>query len=124
MNNTKIAEALFKAFAENNLDAARSLCHTDMTAIQNSNPAMNLDTLLGFSDAVSKVVQNFRYEHVIRSETDTGFVEEHSVRGTLPDGSELHLTACVVADIIDGKIKVLREYVDTSSAAGLLQALS
>ena len=124
MNDTELAIILFKAFAENDLEAARSLCPPDMKAIQNNNPAMDLDTLLGFSDAVSKVVRNFRYEDVIRSVTDTGFVEEHSVRGTLPDDSELHLAVCVVAEVEEGKIKLLREYIDTSSAAGLLQALA
>jgi ketosteroid isomerase-like protein len=32
--------------------------------------------------------------------------------------------ACVVADVEDGKIVQLREYVDTAAAAGLLAALS
>ena len=46
------------------------------------------------------------------------------MRGTLPDGSDLKLSACVVADIQDGKVSSLGEYFDTSAAAGLLQALS
>jgi ketosteroid isomerase-like protein len=123
VRNVEIAEALFAAFACGDVDAARALCAPDMQAIQNFGPPMTIDALLEFSSAVHGVVQNFRYDDVIRSNTDAGFVEEHSVRGQLPDGSELKLAACVVADIRDGKIIVLREYVDGSSAAGLLKAL-
>jgi ketosteroid isomerase-like protein len=42
----------------------------------------------------------------------------------LPDGGELRLAACVVADVGDGRIVRMREYVDSAAAAGLLAALS
>jgi len=124
VRNVEIAEALFAAFACGDVDAARALCAPDMQAIQNHGPAMTIDSLLEFSSAVTNVVQNFRYEDVVRSQTEGGFVEEHSVRGQLPDGSELKLAACVVADIKHGKITSLREYLDASAATGLLKALS
>lgn len=63
------------------------------------------------------------YADAIRSATATGFVEEHAVRGTLPDGSRLDLPVCVVADVVDGKKTNLREYFDTGAAAGLIRAL-
>lgn len=73
--------------------------------------------------AVSGVVPDFRYEDRVVTGTDEGFVEEHMVCGTLPDGSALRLPACVVAEVRDGRIVRLREYLDTAAAAGLLQAL-
>ena len=85
---------------------------------------MDLDTLIGFSMAVLGVVENFRYEEAVRSATETGFVEEHVVRGTLPDGSEMNLAVCVVGEVVDGKIVRLREYVDSAAAQGLIKALS
>ena len=57
-------------------------------------------------------------------EDDLVPVEEHRVCGTLPDGSNLDLAACVVADVRDGRICALREYMDTAAAAGLVAALS
>ena len=45
-------------------------------------------------------------------------------RGTLEDGTKLTIAACVVADIENGKIRHLREYLDSAAAAGLLKALS
>ena len=124
MNNTEICEALFGAFSAGDEVRIRTLCTPDMQARQNNNPPMDLDSLLGFSRSVLDVVDNFRYEEARRSETATGFVEEHSVRGVLPDGSPLDVAVCVVADVRDGKVCEIREYLDLSAAAGLIAALS
>ena len=124
MENTQLARALFDAFAANDAASAKTLCATDLQARQNGGVPITLDTLLGFTAAVHHVVDSFRYEDVVCSATATGFVEEHNVRGTLPDGSQLDLVACVVGEVRDGKIVELREYVDSAKAAGLLKALS
>jgi ketosteroid isomerase-like protein len=124
MSPTETAEALFAAFASSDADRVRSLCAPDLKARQNNGPLLDLETLLAFSGSVNQVVSDFRYEEPIRSATDTGFVEEHYVRGTLPDGSALDLAVCVVVDLRDGKVVSLREYVDAAAAAGLLAALS
>lgn len=123
MNNIELAEALFAGFASGDEQAVRHLCTADLQAIQNFAPPMSLDSLLKFSSAVHRLVENFRYEDAIRTETSAGFVEEHRVRGTLPDGSELNLAACVVAEVQNGKISVLREYLDGAAAVGLVRAL-
>ena len=123
MNNTELAERLFESFEQGDVDAARSICHADMKAFQNLDPPMDLDALMTFSLSVGAIVKDFRYTDAVRSATATGFVEEHNVRGTLPDGSDLHIAACVVAEVKEGQITVLREYLDTSAARGLARAL-
>ena len=124
MDNTEICAKLFEAFTTGDEDAVRALCAPDMVARQNGDPPMNLDALLRFSQAVLGVVRDFRYEDAVRSSTATGFVEEHSVRGQLPDGSELNMAVCVVADVEGGRIVSLREYLDVTTAAGLVAALA
>ena len=124
MDNEQIAASLFKAFETGDMDKVRALCAPGFKARQNLNTEFDLETLIQFSQAVSAVVSDFRYEDIVRSSTPSGFVEEHSVKGTLSDGSELHLVACVVADIRDGKIVHLREYLDSAAASGLRNALS
>ena len=123
-DSEKIAEALFAAFEAGDADRVRELCAPGLSARQNNGPIMDLEALIGFSLAVSKAVPDFRYEAAVRSATASGFVEEHDVCGTLPDGSRLHLRVCVVADVEDGRITSLREYVDGAAAASLLEALS
>lgn len=124
MKNTEVAEALFSAFMRGDFDAARALCADDLRLRQNKNEPMDLDTMLAFAATVIGTVKHYRYEDVVRAPTPTGFIEEHRIRGTLPDGSELDLAACVVADLRDGKIADVREYVDSAAAAGLKKVLS
>jgi ketosteroid isomerase-like protein len=124
MDSTKLAETLFKALAARDDAAVRKLCARDFRASQNGGAAMDLDTLLGFNAAVHKVVRDFRYENPVRSATETGFVEEHAVRGTLADGSRLDLQVCVIAEVGGGKVTAVREYLDTKAAEGLIRALS
>jgi ketosteroid isomerase-like protein len=124
VDNTELCKALFEAFETGDEERVRALCTADLQSRQNNNPAMDLDTLLGFSRAVLRVVKDFRYENAKRSSTATGFVEEHSVRGILPDGSKLDVAVCVVADVSNGKVCHLREYLDMSAASRLIEALS
>ena len=124
MDNQKIAADLFTAFEIGDMDTVRRLCAPEFKARQNLNNEFDVETLIQFSQAVSAIVDDFRYEEIIRSATDRGFVEEHTVTGTLPNGSRLTLAACVVADIENGKIMQLREYVDTAAAAELSAALA
>ncbi|MEE4279948.1 MAG: nuclear transport factor 2 family protein [Halieaceae bacterium] len=120
MTNTELCAELFRAFQSGDEERARSLCSDDLVARQNNNPPMDIDALLAMSRSVHGVVSDFRYEEVTRSETKTGFVEEHRVRGVLGDGSVIDVPVCVVGDVIDGKVASLREYLDLSAVAKLI----
>ena len=124
MDNAEIAKQLFAALAGQDEAAVRHLCAPDMCVRQNNGRPMSLETLLRFNAAVSRVVTDFRYEDAVRSATATGFVEEHAVRGTLPDGKALELAVCVVASVKDGRVTDVREYVDSAASAGLAAALA
>ena len=123
MRNDDVAEALFTAFEVGDADAARALCDGGLKASRNGGPAMDLESLLAFSALVKRVIPDFHYENAVRTVTPAGFVEEHDVCGTLPDGSDLRVAACVVAEVSDGKVTRVREYLDTAAAAGLADAL-
>lgn len=124
MNNEEIARDLFRAFASGDKDTVLRLCSPDLEARQNDGELIALEPLLEFALAVHGLVENFRYEDAVRAATSTGFVEEHMVRGKLPDDSQLSLPVCVVADVSNGKVTHLREYFDSAAAAGLVAALS
>ncbi|MEM1434224.1 MAG: nuclear transport factor 2 family protein [Pseudomonadota bacterium] len=123
MTATDLARTLFNAFEAGPLEDARAVLADDFSGCQNGGPPMTRDQLLEFSAAVSAVVPDFRYEDIVCVATATGFVEEHSVCGTLPDGQALRIAACVVAEVEGGRIQSLREYLDTRAAMGLLKAL-
>ncbi|OBV12071.1 nuclear transport factor 2 family protein [Erythrobacter dokdonensis] len=123
MSNTDLAEHLFTALQNNDMDTTRDCCAPDFRGSQNGGPEMSLDALLQFAGAVNAALPDFRYENPIRTTTDSGFVEEHLVRASRPDGGQLSVMVCVVAEVSNGKITTLREYVYTGAAAGLLKAL-
>ncbi|MEM7780598.1 MAG: nuclear transport factor 2 family protein [Pseudomonadota bacterium] len=123
-DNTRIARDLFDAFQSGDLEAAGALLSDDFSGSQNGGPAMNKPTVLGFSGAVKAAVPDFRYEDCVCEATPTGFVEEHTVRGTLPDGKQLNLRLCVVGTVQGGQITAIREYLDSAGAAGLAKALA
>lgn len=123
-DHTTIARALFDAFQVGDIETARSLCHEGFEGSQNGGPAMNRDGLLGFVAAVKARVPDFRYEDIVCEATPDGFVEEHTVRGTLPDGGQINLRLCVVASVEDGKVRHVREYLDSAGAVGLAKALA
>ncbi|ABC63839.1 nuclear transport factor 2 family protein [Erythrobacter litoralis] len=122
-DNCAIAERLFRAFADGDAETARELLGEDFRGTQNGGPPMDRDTLLKFAAAFRSVVQGYRYDNATCSVTETGFVEEHDVCGTLPDQSEVRIPACVVAEVQDGRITSIREYLDTARAAGVMKAL-
>lgn len=119
-----IAARLFEAFVAGDVETARGLLAEDFIGTQNGGPPMGRETLLDFAAAFRSAMEGYRYDNVVCSATKTGFVEERDVCGTLPDGSDLRIPACVVADISDGRITRIREYLDTPKAAGALRALA
>ncbi|MCZ8320905.1 MAG: nuclear transport factor 2 family protein [Novosphingobium sp.] len=123
MENVQLAEALFDALARGDDQAVRSLCSPALRVHQNMGQPMSIDSLLAFNQAVGRVLKDLRYCEAIRSATATGFVEEHRLKGTLPDGSALNLAVCVVAIVENGKVTEVREYFDSAPAAGLVAAL-
>ena len=124
MTSEDIARSLFRAFTDCDDATALGLLAEDFMGIQNGGPPMDRDTLLRFAVAFRSVVRGYRYENAVCSATADGFVEEHDVCGTLPDGTEITIPACVVAEVKDGRITQLREYLDTAKAVPVMKALN
>lgn len=123
MNNSDIAAAFFDALAREDKVKLRQVCAPDFRPQQNGGPTLTIEELLGFATAIHRVVRGFEYGDPVLAGTTTGFVQEHRVRGTLPDGTAVDMPVCVVGDVIDGRITAAREYFDTARAAKVLVAL-
>jgi len=123
MNNAEISKGLFEALAGQDDETVRRLCAPEFRALQNNGRPLDLDTLLRFNAGVGRIVTEFRYTDAVRAATATGFVEEHVVRGVLPNGEALEVAVCAIGEVKDGKVTILREYFDSKAAAGLVAAL-
>ena len=114
-----LADRLFRALEANDTDAVAACCSPDAEFFKNGTRSGSLaDMLPGFASLRSRVGDH-RYTDVRREVFAGGFVEEHRVISTLPDGSPLDVVACVIGRTDDaGRIVELTEYVDTASTRG------
>ena len=75
-------------------------------------------SLPGFARLRAKV-PDLRMDAVRRRGVPGGFVEQHVLAGTMPDGAPLRVVGCFLGTVEDGRIARLEEYVDGSQAAAL-----
>lgn len=123
-NHLSLCTQFFEATASGDATALESLCAEDFTGQQNGGPEMSRSQLIRFSVAVKRALPDFHYDKQHPQATETGFLEEHLVCCTLPDGTALQMPVVVVADVEAGKITAMREYFDSVQARGLMKALS
>jgi ketosteroid isomerase-like protein len=60
-----------------------------------------------------------RYEVLRREALKDGFMQQHVLHATLPDGTAWAMPACVIVRMAHGKIVRLDEYLDSAHAAAL-----
>lgn len=123
MTGSEVAARFFHATGSGDLAALEAVCAPTFSGSQNGGPAMDLQALKRFTAAVHGAVTGFGYENAVCASTDSGFVEEHDVVCTLADGP-FRLRLCVVADVADGQVTSMREYLDSAGARRLLAALA
>ena len=78
-------------------------------------------SLPGFARLRAKV-PDLRLDGVRRRGVTGGFVEQHVLTGTMPNGDTLRVAGCFIGTVEDGRITRLEEYVD-GGQAGALSAL-
>ncbi|GAA3278650.1 nuclear transport factor 2 family protein [Dactylosporangium vinaceum] len=116
-----LAERLVAAIDANDLDALRNEVYTpDIVVWHNDDQhEQRVDENLKVLNWLHRKVAGKRYEDVVRHTTPTGYVEQHVLRGTAPNGTELEIHACLVVRVRDGRIARIDEYLDSRAAAAL-----
>lgn len=115
-----LCERFFIAVAAGDLDAVRSMYAPDAVVWHNYDGVeQNVEENLRVLRWATSHIAGFRYEEVRRTATATGFMEQHVLRGTAPNGEELRVPACIVCTVRDGQIMRLDEYLDSAQIAAL-----
>jgi uncharacterized protein len=117
----ELADRLFAAIAANDLDALRNDVYAPDVVVwhNNDNHEQRIDENLKVLNWLSRKVTNRRYEEVRRQATDTGFVEQHVLRGTAPNGNELEIPACLVVTVTGDRISRIDEYIDSAALGAM-----
>jgi ketosteroid isomerase-like protein len=116
-----LADRFFDAIDRHDEAALRELYTPDVAVWHNHDGLeQRLEVNLKVLGWLHRTVADKRYEDVRRMPTPTGFVEQHVLRGTAPDGEPLEVPACLVVTVRDGRISRVEEYVDSAHIAALL----
>lgn len=117
----ELADRLFAAIAANDLEALRNDVYSPDVVVwhNNDNHEQRIDENLKVLNWLSRKVTNRRYEEVRRQATETGFVEQHVLRGTAENGTELDIPACLVVTVSGDRISRIDEYIDSAALSAM-----
>ena len=119
--NLALADRFFEAIPKGDVETIRSLYAPDAAIWHNNDRvAQSVDKNLRVLAWVAANVEGLRYEDVRRRVTANGWVQQHVLRGTAPNGEPLEIEACIVFTVAGGRITRLDEYLDPAQAAPLM----
>jgi ketosteroid isomerase-like protein len=115
-----IADRFVGAIQAGDADAVRA-CYAPDARIWHNNDGLeqtvdqNLRVLAWFV----RTLPDRKYRVIRREALPDGFLQQHLLEATLPDGTAWAMDACVVVRMKDGLIVRLDEYIDSAKAAEL-----
>jgi len=107
------AERFVAAIQAGDIDAVRA-CYAPDAKLWHNND-QNLRVLAWFA----RTLPDRKYRVLRREALPDGFLQQHVLEATLPDGTAWSMDACVVVRMRDGLITRLDEYIDSAQAAAL-----
>ena len=116
----RLATELLAAITATDVDALRRIYAPDVVIWHNFDQIEQvLDDNLKVMHWMGKRMPDMSYEDIRRQPTPSGYVQQHILRGTAPDGTKLEMPACLVVTIEGERITRLDEYLDPAAAAAL-----
>ncbi len=124
MNETDtqtLADRFFAAIPKGDLETVRAIYAPDARIWHNNDQqTQDVEQNLAVLGWVTKNISGLRYEDVRRQVTPSGFVQQHVLRGSAPNGTPLEIPACILCTVVNGRITRLDEYLDSAQIAPLL----
>jgi limonene-1,2-epoxide hydrolase len=118
-NVLAVAEQFSAAIASLDADAVARLYTDDLVVQSNaSNDTQTKDQNIAMLRVIFGIEREHGYHDIERIPTPDGFVQIHTFKPIFSDGSSGgEARVCMVADVRDGKICKLREFLDASQIA-------
>ncbi len=121
MTNLDIANRFFDAVLAGDTPALDALFTKDATFWRNFDyQDQQRDAFVPAFGMVASMVTGLRLDNVRRTGTASGFVEQHTLCGVTASGAELAAHGCFIAQVNDGKIARVEEYLDAAQLAPLV----
>lgn len=117
-----LARRLMEGIAAGDVEAVGALYADDLVGWRNvDGRALDRRQMLKIVGFLGTRVKDLRYEEIRVQPTARGYVQQHVLRATAPDGTPVEMPACLVVEIADGRIRRLDEYMDSAALAPLLR---
>ena len=118
-----VVAAFFAALEAGDIETLREIYAPDAVIWHNDDlieqPVEdNLKVLRG----LHRVVSGLHYEIIRRVPAPDGVLQQHILRGRLPDGSDVALHAAMYLQVRDGHITRIEEYLDSGQRAAIKAA--
>ncbi len=118
----ELADRLFAAIEAGDTAAVAELYAPDVKVWHNYDQIeQGRDANLATLGWMSRKVAGIRYEEVRREVLPDGFLQQHILRGTAPDGTALEVPAILRIYCADGTIGRIEEYLDTAQVSSLMR---
>ena len=116
----RLATELLAAITTTDVEALQRIYAPDVVIWHNFDQVeQTLEENLKVMFWMGKRLSGMEYGDIRRQPTPTGYVQQHILRGTAPDGTKLEMPACLVVTIEGERITRLDEYLDPAGAAAL-----
>ena len=118
--NLSLAEKFVGAIQSGDVDTVRD-CYAPDAVIWHNNDGVEqtVDQNMRVLRWFIRTLPDRHYRIVHREALKDGFLQQHVLEATLPDGTEWAMPACVVVRAEHGKIVRLDEYIDSAHAGAL-----
>lgn len=118
----RVARQLVDRILAGDVDGVAALYTDDMTACRNSDGRrLARKQALKVVRILTGNLRDLRYEDVRVTPTASGYVQQHTMRCTAPNGQPVEAHVCMIATLRDGKIAHVDEYMDSAQMAPLMQ---
>ncbi|MGZ4682267.1 MAG: nuclear transport factor 2 family protein [Acidimicrobiales bacterium] len=115
-----LADRMFRDIETGDLDDLRGCYHPDIVVWANyDGREHDLEGSMRLLGWLCAKLQDRCYDVTRRDVIPGGFLQEHVLRGTAPDGSAVAMPACIVATVADGRITRMNEYLDPVGVSAL-----
>jgi len=118
-----LADRLFTAIEAGDLDTIAACWADDVVVWTNFGGERDRDTSLKVLRWLVGRMPDLRYEVTRREVIEGGFLQQHVLRGTAPDGAAVEMPACIVATTAatsaGPRITRIDEYLDPAATATL-----
>jgi ketosteroid isomerase-like protein len=120
--HVQLARQLTQRILAGDVDGVGALYHDELVAWRSHDRrALVRKQALRVVEILARQLRDLRYEDVRIQPTAVGFVQQHVMRCVAPSGEPVEVHVCLVAEVRDGRIARIDEYMDSGQMGPLLR---